>query len=49
MLLLTSYVKLKCSFNSNIAFHHSLVVDLTVLGLWLVLMVSEVCFNISNK
>lgn len=48
MLLLTSYVKLKCTFNSNIVFHLSLVVDLAVLSLWLVLRTSEVCFNIKD-
>lgn len=48
LLLLTSYVKLKCSFNSNIVFHRSFMVGLAVLGLWLVLMTSEVCFNIKD-
>lgn len=48
MFLLTSYVKLKCSFNSNIVFHHSLLVGLAVLHLWLVLMTSEVCFKIKD-
>lgn len=47
MLLLT-YEKHKCSFNSNIIFHHSLVVDLSVLGLQLALMTSEVCFDIND-
>lgn len=48
LLLLTSYVKLKCDFNSNIVFHRSFMVGLAVLGLWLVLMTSEVCFNIKD-